>query len=116
MLEWLAGLNAELIAGGIVGLSMVGVIVRNALMGWAEARTKLKETEKSLTPLTAAMGMSWDRDQIERAIQALERIAEAHESVAESQGILSDNFQQSTQSKLDELLEKLEHVQINRKR
>ena len=117
MLDWLAGLNAELIAGGVVGISMLGVIIRNAILGWAEARTKLKEAEKSMTPLTTAMAVTWDRDQIERSLQLLERIAEAlelslkhSEAIAKAQGVLSDQFQQTTHMKLNELLEKLDDM------
>lgn len=114
MPAWLTSLNVEMIAGGVVGLSMLGVIIRNAIYGWVEARAKLKESEKNLAPITA-MSVSWDRDQIERALQLFERMAEAlelqcqhSEAIAEAQGILSDNFQQTTQSKLDDLLKKLD--------
>ncbi len=117
MLAWLSGLNVELIAGGIVGLSMVGVVARNVIIGWAEARNKLKETEKSSVSLTTAMSISWDKDQIERAISAVERLAESHEvqlkyseAIAKAQGILSDNFQQTTHMKLNELLERLDDM------
>jgi hypothetical protein len=123
MLEWLAGLNAELIAGGVVGLSMIGVIIRNAVLGWAEARTKLKASEASLGPLATAVAMGWDKNQIEVAIQALDRIAEAletnirhSEAIAKAQGILSDSFQQTTHMKLNELLERLDDAQVNNTR
>lgn len=116
MLAWLADLDAELIAGGIVGLSMVGVIMRNVVLGWAEARTKIKDSEKAFGPLAAAIAVTWDRDQIERLLQISESIAENMEIIAKSQSILSDQFQQSTQSKLNDLLEKLDDVHISRRR
>lgn len=116
MLAWLAGLDAELIAGGIVGLSMIGVIARNALLGWGEARTKIRDTERAIAPLSAAMAVTWDRDQIERFLQIAESIAENMEIIAKSQSILSDQFQQSTQSKLNDLLEKLDDVHLVKRR
>lgn len=123
MLAWLSELNVELIAGGIVGLSMIGVVARNVIIGWAEARSKLREAEKTSGPLATAVALTWDKNQIERAIVAIERIAEAHEEqlkysavIAKAQGILSDNFQQTTHMKLNELLEKLDDAEVNHTR
>lgn len=116
MLAWLAGLDVELIAGGVVGLSMVGVIARNAILGWAEAKNKIRDQERSIAPLTAALAVTWDRDQIERLLRHVESIGENMEIIAKSQSILSDQFQQSTQSKLNDLLEKLDDVQLTRRR
>lgn len=116
MLDLFLGLNTELVAGALVGFTMLGVVIRNAIVGWREARTKLQESESSFKPLATAMAISWDRDQIERALQLLEAISESLEAISKSQGILSDQFQRSTQSKLNDLFEKLEHVHVTPKR
>lgn len=122
MLNWLIG-HAELIAGGVVGLSMVGLIARNALFGWVEAKKKLSDNQSAVGALTTAVSLTWDRNQIERALQLLESIAHSlenqarsTEAIAHSQGILSDSFQQSTQSKLDDLLQRLDNVQAPKHR
>lgn len=115
-MAWFADLDAELIAGGIVGLSMIGVIIRNALLGWADAKKRVVDNERALAPLSAAMAVTWDRDQIERLLQITESIAENMEIIAKSQSILSDQFQQSTHSKLNDLLEKLDGVNLTRRR
>lgn len=116
MLGLFEGLTPELVAGAFVGFTMVGVIVRNALLGWYEANAKMKEGEKSMSPLINAMSISWDRNQIERALAALEGAAESLELIAKAQSIMSDQFQQTTQSKLNELLEKLARAENPRRR
>lgn len=118
MLNLLSSLTAEVVASGIVGLIMLGVVARNVVSGWQEARKKMRESETSMNPLTTALSVSWDRDQIERALQALEDIAEnlaqgakASQEIAHAQGIMSDQFQQSTQSKLQDILKKLDQAE-----
>jgi hypothetical protein len=119
MLERLSQvLTPELIASGLVGLLLVGVAARNAILGWYEARKKIRESEKTSTPFATALSLSWDKDQVERALQILERLAENmelqtkySEAIARAQGILSDSFQQTTQSKLDHLLERIDHAE-----
>lgn len=95
-------LSPELIASGLIGLAMLGVVARNAIVGWAEARAKMKELERD--PMVTAMGMAWDRDQMERIIVALE-------TIAESQAIMSDNFQNTLQGKLADILERMDIAQ-----
>lgn len=111
------GLTPELIASGLVGLVMSGIVARGAIMGFLEARAKMKESEKiALTsPAVAIASAIWDKDQVERFLQYMEHIGEVlemqakyTEQIARAQGILSDNFQQSTQSKLNDLLDILE--------
>lgn len=113
------GLTLELVASGIVGLVMAGIVARGAIMGFIEARAKMKEAEKATAagPYAAIASAIWDKDQVERFLQTVERIAEVmelqavhSEAIAKAQGILSDSFQQSTQSKLNELLEKLDDI------
>ena len=115
------GLTLELVASGIVGLVMAGIVARGAIMGFIEARAKMKETEKAVaaSPTIAIASAIWDKDQVERFLQIMERIAEVMEnqaehtaSIAKAQGILSDSFQQSTQSKLNELLHRLEDIEM----
>ncbi len=117
----LSGLTPELIASGLVGIIMAGIVARGAIMGFIEARSKMKEHEKNIVSSSnpfAVTGAIWDRDQIERFLQHIERIGEVlemqarfTEMIAKSQNILSDSYQQSTQSKLNDLLEMLEKVE-----
>lgn len=119
----LSGLTPELIASGLVGIVMAGIVARGAITGFIEARAKMREHEKvvSSNPF-AVTGAIWDRDQIERFLQYIERIGEVlemqaryTEMIAKSQGILSDSYQQSTQSKLNDLLEMLEKTEAKPK-
>lgn len=119
MLESLMNLNAEVVAGGIVGFVMLGVVIRNVIIGWREAMRTTQTARPAA--MTQAFAVSWDRDQIERALQTLERIAEgismnakASEGISRAQAILADQFQQSTQEKLEHILERLDEAERNR--
>lgn len=122
MPELLKSLTLEFVASGLVGLITLGVIVRSVLLGWAEARSKINTGNKNIGPIASALSMSWDKDQIERALQALESIAEAMDlqckftgAIAEAQGVMSDQFQQTTQSKLNELLDRLDTAETGKR-
>lgn len=108
MPELLKLLTPEVIASGLVGIIMAGVIARNVLLGYVEGRAKLKETEKSAGPFMAAMGIGWDRDQTELVLQTLVRIAQALELISKSQ---IDKFQQTTQSKLEDILDRMDQAE-----
>ena len=123
MLDLLTGLSPEIIASGIVGLVMAGIVARNAILGWYEANKKMKESDKAHSSMATAVSIGWDKNQIERALQTLEKIAECLEaqtlatgSIAKAQGIMSDQFQQSTQSKLEHILERLEQAERTKPR
>lgn len=123
MLDLLTGLGAEVVATGIVGLLMLGVVVRNVFLGWNEALKKMKAAESGMTPMATAVAIGWDRDQIERALQTLEAIAEAlalnskhAEAISKAQGILADQFQQSTREKLEDILERLDKAERDQTR
>lgn len=125
-MEFLRSLTPEMVAGSLVGLATIGVVVRGLVLGWYQAQINIKANEKvvsSAGPLATAISMSWDKDQIERALQAIEQIAEAltvqvkhSEAIARSQGILSDSFQHTTQEKLADILERLDHAEIQQHR
>lgn len=117
MLDSLPSLTLEILASGIVGLIMLGVVARNAMIGWLEASRKLKQNETTVGPIST-MGLAWDRDQVERALQLLERIGHGieiqnkhSEAIAKAQGILSDNFQKTTHERLDDILKRLEETE-----
>lgn len=120
MLEYLKALTPEVVAGGFLGLATLGVVVRNLILGWAEARTKMREAEKSsMSPFTAVMSVAWDKNQVERALVALENMGELMaiqtkhmELVSKAQGIMSDQFQQTTQMKLTDILERMDLAEI----
>lgn len=119
------GLTLELVASGIVGLVMAGIVARGAIMGFIEARTKMREAEKAAAanPYTAIASAIWDKDQIERFLQLIENIGEVlelqakhTEAIAKAQGILSDSFQQTTQSRLNDILERLDQAEAPKPR
>lgn len=123
MWDLLGSLSSEYIAGGIVGLLMLGVLIRNVIGGFREAMKKYNESQKaSLGPIASAMSISWDRDQIERALQALETIAENSQeqtrymsAVSKAQGIMSDRFQTNTQDRLQDILTRLDVAEKNQR-
>jgi hypothetical protein len=98
----LQSLTAEIIAGGLVGFIMLGVVIRNVLIGWREATNNSKGGNSHA--MTTALSVSWDRDQIDRALEYLE-------TIAKSQSVLADRFQHTTHSRLDELMDKLDHIE-----
>lgn len=119
------GLTLELVASGLVGLIMAGIVARSAIMGFIEARTKMKEAEKAVVanPLVSIASAIWDKNQVERFLQLIENIGEAleiqakhTEAIAKAQGILSDSFQQTTQSRLNDILERLDQAEAPRPR
>lgn len=125
-MEFLRSLTPEMVAGALVGLATIGVVIRGLVLGWYQAQINIKANEKVTTsagPMATAISMSWDKDQVERALQALEQMAEAltiqlkySEAIAKSQGILSDSFQHTTQEKLADILERLDHAEVQQHR
>ena len=107
-------LNTDIILQGLTGLF---------ILFWAfkEARKVKEETSKALTaspaqknPMVAAIGMAWDRDQLERLLQLVERIAKAQEvqaaevqKVAKAQEALANQQQADLQDKIDRLMDRL---------
>ena len=118
MLGLLGSLTPEIIASGIIGFFMMGVVIRNVVVGWRDAQSKIREKERSSGPLSTAFSVGWNADQIERALQTLENIAEnlalqvKHtEAISRAQGLMSDQFQQTTQSRLNDILERLDKAE-----
>lgn len=114
MLELQTTPTFELIASGLVGLTMIGVVARNAFLGWYDARSKIKESEKAF-PLSALPHVTtWDQAHVERFLNTFEEISNTLKSqvkfievISRSQELRSDQFQQSTQSRLDDIIDKL---------
>lgn len=107
-------LNTDIILQGLTGLFLL-------LWAFKEARKVKEETAKALAapttpknPLVAAIGMGWDRDQLERLLQIGERMAAAQESqaaetakIAKAQQALADQKQTDLQEKMEELLARM---------
>jgi len=106
-MELLRQLGVEWVAGAIVGLLTFGTIARSAIHGWIESRKKLKEMESNVGPMRTALSISWDRDQIERALQALESMAKSSAIVAAAQALLSDKERTDAKETMEEILERL---------
>lgn len=122
MLELLKSLTPEAVTGIILGCTTLGIVTRSVFVGWTEARARLNSSAGSAGPLASAIALTWDKDQVERALQALEAIAEAMDlqckftgAIAEAQGVMSDQFQQTTQSKLNELLDRLDTAETGKR-
>lgn len=110
-------LNFDIILQGLTGLFIL-------LWAFKEARKVKEETAKALSgsaaqknPMVAAIGMAWDRDQLERLLQLVERIAKAQEvqaaevqKVAKAQEALANQQQIDLQEKIDALMGRLDHV------
>jgi len=108
MLDHLA-LTPELFIQGIAAVFLI-------LWAWRDAAKARRDAAKAIAPnpMVAAMSMSWDRDQQERLLQIMERMAKALEAQAhyqkeidKAQGIMVDQRQNEFSEKIDELLDRI---------
>lgn len=97
-------LSIELIAGGLVGFFLFWKAVGQIAKGFQDA----SKTAKNIEPIATAVSISWDRDQIERAIQGIEGIKLALVEVAHIQKGLADQRTLNMDEKLDMLLEMID--------
>lgn len=87
-----------------------------AFMAWREARKAKSEVINSppasstTSAIVSGVSMAWDRDQQERLLQLVDRMVRAQEKIALAQGVLADKQQLDMQDKLDELLERMDHM------
>lgn len=102
-------IDTELVASSLVGLVMIGVIIRNAILGWYEARIKMKTPGYDTASVTSVF-TSWEHDKIEEFLRLTKSIADNLTSIAQAQTIMADQFQKNTQDKLDDLFDQLENM------
>lgn len=96
-------LSVELLVQGLIGL----LVLLWALKDAVPAYRAMRAASKSADPMVAAMSISWDRDQQERLLQLMERIAKANEVQAERQTALADQQRVDLNDKIDVLMEEL---------
>lgn len=107
-------LTPDLILQGLAALFL-------GLWAWRDARKARTDATKAVAPnpVVAAVSMAWDRNQQERLMQIMERMAKAQEeqasfmaSIAQAQGIMVDKRQSDFQEKIDELLERMKRTPL----
>lgn len=116
-------LTPEGIGTGIAGLLIAGLIIRNAVRGWVEAKSQTSGIGSNTVAMVGAVSMQWDRDQRELLLQTLIRIADAHElqaqhqrDVADAAATLADRHRQNTEDKLGQILERLDQAEQEQRR
>jgi hypothetical protein len=102
-----ASLSLEGIASGLVGLLLIGAIIKKAVDGWYEAKTHVQAEKRN--PIITAVAAAWDRDQQERVIQLIERMTIALET-------LSDRQAEEMQKQLNWLVERVDKMPQRRRR
>lgn len=82
----------------IAGLVLGGAMLRQFLTSWIDGRAKLKGSVSPGTTgaIVAGVTIGWSADQIERALQALEKMAGA-----------ADFYEDSTREKSDAVMNRL---------
>lgn len=98
-------LSIETIASGVVGLLIIGAIVKQAMGGWSEARKHIKA--EASNPIISAVAAAWDRDEKERLLVFVERIAVAVEKQAGAQLDMVNQQTQDMREKIEWLIEEM---------
>ncbi len=106
------GIDSGLLVQGIVGILIAGWVARDALITYRATRKTLQQN-----PVVTGVSMAWDRDQQERFLQLIERLAEASEQQAELQremagawSSMSDRQREDMHTKIERLLKALDSV------
>lgn len=114
MADLATGISLDNLASGFIGIILLGMIIKKMFDGYVEARQKIKD--QAHNPIFNAMAMTWDRDQQERFIQLIERMATASESQATSMEALVSRQQQEMQNQINFLVETVTKMEKNSNR
>lgn len=76
-------LTLDIVGGAFAGLVLLLYVTKNFITSYYEAKKTIRAG--SSDPLLTAMGATWDRGQMERILQACERMAACLESIAAEQ-------------------------------
>jgi hypothetical protein len=101
-------LSFESAASGLVGLLLFGAMLKRAFDGYIEARKNIGSTN----PMVAGYSIGWDRDQQERVLQVMERIAVGVERHAKAAEELVSQQTHDMQEHLEFLVKKAEEVHV----
>lgn len=102
-------LSIEMVASGIVGLVLFGMMVKRAIEGYIDTRRHMNSSNPNNSMVTA-MSVSWDRDQQERLLQMIERIADSLVRQADSQEQLVSRQQHDMQTQLDYIVKRMDNL------
>ncbi len=119
MRDWLDSLlPTEAISAAIAGLVLLGIIIRQAVKGWLDARAQAAAMGSNAAAMVGAVSIGFERDQRELMLQYLERIAKAQEEQAirmkEIAGVqlsIADKHRIEQDEKLDEILARLDEAE-----
>lgn len=116
-------LTPDIIGYGLAGLLIFGLIVRNFVKGWFEARSQASSIGSNTAAMVGAVSIQWDRDQREIFLQTMVRIAVAQEmqakhqeGVAQAAAALADKHRQHTDNQLEQILERLDKAEVEQDR
>lgn len=114
-MSW-AYITPESVAGAVVGLTMLGVMIRNVITGWIDGQAKLRAG--GTVGVSPTLALSIETQQAERFLalgeamsRTLAALSEHCGVIAASQRLQVDQMEQATQAKLDELLARLEKAE-----
>jgi hypothetical protein len=110
----LEGLSLEIIASGVAGLLIAGAALRAAIRGYAEGRQQASQVGANAAAMVSAVAIGFEKDQRDKIVHCVERIAAALEvqnkhlgEISESQAAQADRQRQDMDDKLNELLKKV---------
>lgn len=100
------------IATALVGIVIVGMIFKKAFDGYIEARAKMQSQKSSpILTMTAAV---WDRDQQEKFLELMGRIALALETQALHQGALASRQAQEVHDMISDIADRVNALSVRR--
>jgi hypothetical protein len=105
-------LTVEGVASAIVGFVILGMISKRAFDGYIEARAKFQQQARN--PMLTMAAAVWDREQQEKFLLTLDRMATAMEAQALHQGALASKQAQETQDLLADIAERVNSLTMRR--
>lgn len=102
-------LSRELVIQGLVGLFILLWAAKDALPTYRAMKASA-QSPSSTNTMVAAMSMSWDRDQQERLLQIMERIAHANELQAKNQTGMADTWSDMAEQQRRDMHERIDSL------
>lgn len=101
-------LTRDLIVQGLVGLFILLWAAKDALPTYRAMKAASKASPANA--MVAAVSMAWDRDQQERLLQIMERIAAASEKQAHNQANMSGTWSEMADQQRRDMHERIESL------
>ena len=103
-------LTPEMVVQGLIGLLLLLWAAKDALPLYKSMKNAAHTASATSTTnaMVAAVSMAWDRDQQERLLQIMERIAAANELQARNQTTMADQQRNDMTERMNDLLKALE--------